>query len=229
MEELKATIAEARDLAATAEGFAAAAARFSEDQASRYRGGDIGWSEPGKPQGRVPMEVLNAGHALQSDGEMSGIIEAEDGLYLVTRTATKMPELPSLERVTDRLRAELLRDKRGKVGAAFEQTIQSAIPVELFPTRLAKVPWQATTPPADLPPVNPVGRFQSINGEKSPSLPDMPSATSASTPIFPPSGPSHWLFSGASRRKQTPSSRVSFPGPATRSSPRTEVVTRQCV
>lgn len=156
MEELKATITVARELAATAEGFTAAAAKFSEDQATRYRGGDIGWSEPGKPHGRIPIEVLNAGHALQSDGELSSIIEAGDGFYLVSRTAAKLAELPPIQQVKDRLRAELLRDKREKVGAAFEQTIRSAISVELFPDRLGKVRWQAAVPSTeDVPPDNP--------------------------------------------------------------------------
>lgn len=89
-------------------------------------------------------------------GYLGSASATADGLYLVTRTATQAAELPSVQRVTDRLRAELLRDKREKVGAAFEQTIRSAIPVELFPERLAKVPWQAAAPSMeDTPPENP--------------------------------------------------------------------------
>jgi peptidyl-prolyl cis-trans isomerase C len=151
--ESKERLAQAAAMAAGPEGFTAAAAAYSEDQASRYRGGDIGWTEQGKPHGRVPMEVLDAGHALVEDGDMSGVIEAEDGWYLVTRTAaTDAAPMPT-EQLAHRLRAEILNDKRAKVDADFRQVLESAVPVRLFPENLAKVPWQRPAP--DAPPANP--------------------------------------------------------------------------
>jgi parvulin-like peptidyl-prolyl isomerase len=151
--ESKERLAKAAVMAAGPEGFAAAAAAFSEDQASRYRGGDVGWTEQAKPHGRLPMEVLDAGHALAADGEISGVIEAEDGWYLVTRTAAAPASGLPPDQLGHLLRAEILKAKRSKVDADFKQTVASSVLVRLFPEHLGKIPWERPAP--ELPPANP--------------------------------------------------------------------------
>jgi hypothetical protein len=118
-------------------GFAAAAAECSDDQASRYRGGDIGWVDPAMGHARIPSDVIAAGAAMPSDGAISGVIEAGDGFFLVKRIAAREPATAPLETVAPRLRAQLLRDKRSAAQRRFEQQVETTVGVTTYPERLS--------------------------------------------------------------------------------------------
>ena len=53
-------------------GFGAVAVEYSDDQVSRYRGGDIGWLDDGNFSYRWPKEVLAAGYALEKGFRLAG-------------------------------------------------------------------------------------------------------------------------------------------------------------
>ena len=99
-------------------GFGPVAARHSEDQVSRYKGGDIGWIETAAKETRLPANVIEAGRALEK-GKRSGVIEAADGFYVIMKTDARPGGERPLDQVTDSLRQQLLRDKRRALEEGF--------------------------------------------------------------------------------------------------------------
>ena len=119
-------------------GFAALAIDYSDDQASRYRGGDIGWLEEGTTSSRWPPEVLNAGYALEK-GEISEIIEAENGYHLVMKSDQRDAFTTPFEKVAAMLRQSLLVQKRRDLNSAFVEETMSLTAVEIDLEALARV------------------------------------------------------------------------------------------
>ena len=107
-------------------GFAALAIEYSEDQVSRYRGGDIGWLKAGQTPSRWPEAVLTAGYALEK-GHISDVIEARGGYYLVMKSDERPGAVTPLAKVAASLRQSLLVQKRRTMNEAFlDESLQLA-------------------------------------------------------------------------------------------------------
>jgi len=111
-------------------GFGKLAIDFSDDQASRYRGGDIGWLEPGNFAYRWPREVLEAGYAGEK-GVVSDLIEDDKGMYLVMKTDSREATALPLEQVKGRLRQELIAMKKRDAEEAFRSEALELAQVEI--------------------------------------------------------------------------------------------------
>ena len=113
-----------------ASGFGALAIEYSQDQTSRYRGGDIGWLDVPARTGmtatsqpipsRWPREVLEAGFALEK-GRVSDLIETDRGLYLVMKTDFRESVARPLAEMAATLEKSLLGKKRHEAEEAFRQ------------------------------------------------------------------------------------------------------------
>lgn len=146
--ELRARMAEAREQAIAqpapggrgpaAQGFGALALRYSDDPASRYRGGDIGWMEPGQLNPRWPRNVLEAGLALEP-GKVSEVIEIADGLYLVMKTDARPSRITPFAEVKTALQQSLLARKRRELETSFRQDAAQQIGVQIHREVLASV------------------------------------------------------------------------------------------
>lgn len=101
-------------------GFGALAIEFSDDTASRYRGGDIGWLEAGRNTYPWPRPVIEAGFALEK-GVVSELIEAENSFFLVMKTDVRAAVRTPFEQVQSSIRQRLLTQKRHALDAAFRQ------------------------------------------------------------------------------------------------------------
>src|SRR5262245_7373836 len=64
-------------------GFGPLAIDYSDDDPTRYRGGDLGWLETDPARYHLDQAMLAAGFALADPGEISPIIRGADALYLV--------------------------------------------------------------------------------------------------------------------------------------------------
>lgn len=123
-QRLEAGLAQAKDSPATggrgpaATGYGATAIEFSDDQASRHRGGDIGWQTADGGTARVPGAVLQAGRALEM-GVSSGVIETAQGFYAIMKTDARPGGARPLDEVANDLKQTLLRDKRRAVEERF--------------------------------------------------------------------------------------------------------------
>lgn len=151
---------------AAATGFGAVAQEYSDDQTSRYRGGDIGWLDAGNFSYRWPRAVLEAGYALEK-GQRSDIIETDTGLFVIMKTDARDGASASFAETQNSLRRELLATKREALQAAFlaENRTQTGAEIRpdvlstitLSPTPAPAGPVADSTPPA-LPGMNPTSR-----------------------------------------------------------------------
>ena len=152
-------LAQVQALPAAGQGFGTLAARHSDHQASRYAGGDVGWYVAGQG-GRIADEaVVEQVAALRSPGEISPVIEGEDGFYLL-RLIEAMPEQTRpFSEVEPRIRRILLAQKQRETEQAWLGSLRGDdLPVEINRTLLEAIePPQGTvqrekqTAPAGLP------------------------------------------------------------------------------
>lgn len=137
---------EARRLPPETADFGALAVTYSEEPASRYRGGDIGWLAAGESS-RWPSEVTAALFALDRPGALAPLVESANGFYLVRLTAREESRLRPLSSVSDILRSELLRAKHQALRAA-----QSAALAANFPVAVDEALFETLEPVAVRPP-----------------------------------------------------------------------------
>ena len=124
-------------------GFDRVAVDFSEDQASRYKGGDIGWFDQDRTVYRWPAEVLSAGFDLRTNGEMSGVIRATNGFYIVSRLDFREALTTPLEQVQAPLQRRVVAEKRQQAEATYRQELRAAALVQCFPQALSQVEYPA--------------------------------------------------------------------------------------
>ncbi|MEK7952870.1 peptidylprolyl isomerase [Luteolibacter soli] len=133
-------------------GFGQVAAQHSEDQVTRYRGGDLGWIEGDAKETRLPVNVLEAGRALEK-GKRSGVIEAADGFYVIMKTDARAGGARPMEEVADNLRQQILRDKRRALEEQFLADAMQSSKASINADAAAKVTLPVTPAPAPAAPV----------------------------------------------------------------------------
>jgi hypothetical protein len=134
----------AKEIPPEVRGFGPLSIDYSAHQASRYKGGDIGWLSEGRDY-RWPEPVVSAGFALDRSGEVSDVIETEEGLYLVRLLDRRPAEVAPLETVAARIRHKLLLEKRREVEETFLAEKRAATrPIKIYPEALASVPAPAS-------------------------------------------------------------------------------------
>ncbi len=158
-------------------GFGALAVDFSDDQASRYRSGDIGWIDAGNFAQRWPKAVLETGCALEKN-QLSDIIETETGFYLVLKTDARPGSVTPLEKVEGDLRQSVLLRKRRELDETFRKDALRLVGVAIHTNVLQSVQLPATgtavAKKGDAgPPAFPMPQeAHGVTGVKSPALPN---------------------------------------------------------
>lgn len=139
-----------------ASGFGTTAVQYSEDQASRYRGGDIGWIESDAKDTRWPAKLLEAGRALEK-GKRSGIIDTPEGFYVIMKTDSRPGGERPLEEVAEGLRQQLLRDRKQAIEQAFMADALKLSNAEIYPGAAdrVKLPNPSTAKPNPGPELSP--------------------------------------------------------------------------
>ena len=122
-------------------GFGTLALDYSDDQASRYRGGDVGWLDAGVFTYRWPREVLAAGYALEKN-QVSPVIETKEGAFLVMKTDGRAGSTVSFAEAEPMLRQSLIVKRRGELEQAFRDETARAVPVSIHTQALATVQIQ---------------------------------------------------------------------------------------
>ena len=110
-------------------GFGSVAVTYSEDQESRYRGGDIGWLPAGTVDGRRDRTVSDAIFALAVPGQISPVITADDGYYIVKLMESKGASVKPFAQVKDGVRYQALQEKKRQVEQGFIEELKREIPV----------------------------------------------------------------------------------------------------
>lgn len=138
--------------------FQSLAVAHSADRASRYRGGDVGVLERGRPS-NWPDAVLDAAFALAEPGDLSPLIEVEGKRY-VLKLATHTPaELKPLEKVHHSIRQRLLTARFDEIRSRTRVKIREDVSIRQYPEALAAV--AASKSPSPLHPPGPA--LNSVN------------------------------------------------------------------
>lgn len=111
----------------------------SEDQATRYRGGDAGWVSRESPD-RWSAEVIAAAFALEQPGELSPVIATRDALYLVRLLGRKPATCHPLSEVRAAIAYQLSLINRDRAEAQFFQQLQSNQKIEINRSLLDSLP-----------------------------------------------------------------------------------------
>jgi len=136
--------------------FGPVAVRYSDDRASRYQGGVIGWLTRGAThEAKWAPEVVEAAWALQSPGDLAPIVRASDGVYLVRLVDREESKARSFDVLQAGFRNQILRDKQERVYRAFVERTLSAVGARVDTARLDSIPPPETSIVEKRPPALP--------------------------------------------------------------------------
>ena len=122
------SLLESQGLSAS-QGFGRIASEYSDEQLSRYRGGDVGWIPDPMTNHRLPSVVLEAGRGLDV-GATSDVITLENGCWIVMKTGSRPSTVRPLEAVDDLIRNELIARKKAERQTAHLADALSAVTIQ---------------------------------------------------------------------------------------------------
>lgn len=137
--------ARAEEIAAAARtgeaAFKDAAARYSDDTATRYVGGDLGWVEQ---DARSPLDpaAREALFALPAPGATSGVVAGGDALYVVRLADRRPAALRPLEDVQGAIRHRLVAERRQALADEYHAKVRSGLAVSVDPAAARAVEGQ---------------------------------------------------------------------------------------
>lgn len=130
---------EALKLNPATKSFGPVAVKYSDHQSTRYRGGDSGWFQANRHTNRWPKQVHEAVFNLKKPNDISRIITASSGFFLVKIMAIKESAPRSLLAVKDQIRRRLFTLKKVRVEREFFNELRGKFPVEVFYNRLEAI------------------------------------------------------------------------------------------
>jgi len=119
-------------------GFGKLAIANSDHQASRYRGGDVGWLRDGQGPSWLPQAVIQAAWELEEPGQLSLVIEDDKAVFLVRMIEKKGEGRRPLESVSASIKARLLKEKRQQVEEQFLQRIRETVDITVHASGLSR-------------------------------------------------------------------------------------------
>ncbi|HEX4420441.1 MAG TPA: peptidyl-prolyl cis-trans isomerase [Kofleriaceae bacterium] len=151
----------------TNKGFRDLVNRYSQDEDSKLRGGDLRYFDAQTKD--VPAPVVKAAFALVNTGDVSGVVDAGNGTwYVLKQTGRRRSMTKGFDDAKPAIRNKLFRDKRVAAQKDFVDNLKSAAKIEINDANLTKVRIDTTaavddghghdlpplpmTPPPSIPP-----------------------------------------------------------------------------
>jgi len=136
------------DLPSDTTHFGELAKVYSDDRASMYQGGVIGWliNHPSRSY-KWDRSVIDALFSLENPGDVSGVIEAEDGYYIVRLVAAENVKEKSLEQLRKGIKNQLLQAKRKQMKDEFMASLIDGADISIDHNKLAAI--QSFSPSAN--------------------------------------------------------------------------------
>src|SRR6185369_7445978 len=120
-------------------GFGPVAVDYSDDQTTRYRGGDLGWFDLGRTNYSLPPELLAAGQTLARPGAISEVLPTEHGLFLVRLMERREAGQSSAAESDPFLQQKLLARERKRIEADFAAEARAHARVQINSQALASL------------------------------------------------------------------------------------------
>ena len=134
----------AQTLPETIKGFGSLAVTYSEDQASRYVGGDIGWMVNGRESQLYSDSVVSETAAtLSKENPISSVVQGDEGYYLVKFIDYKNSQTKPLEKVSGSIKRELQQQKYMQGEADWLQALEN----DLKPVVINQAVLDSVQPP----------------------------------------------------------------------------------
>ena len=148
-------------------------AEFSQDLATKDRGGDLRYFDLKTKD--VPKPIVDAAFALNTIGDVSPPVKTEQGIVILKLTGRRKALNRTFDEVKQQIRNQLYRDKRQEAMESFVKGLRDKANVKIDEGKLAKVQIEGAAPGQypgpGLPPPGP-GQFH-------PGAPGAPQATPA--------------------------------------------------
>jgi peptidyl-prolyl cis-trans isomerase C len=126
------------DAGKTNKGFRDLVGKYSQDEDSKLRGGDLRYFDAATKD--VPGPVVKAAFALPNIGDVSGIVDAGNGTwYVLKQTGRRKSVTKPFDDAKPTIRNKLFRDKRLSAQKDFVDGLKSAAKIEINEVNLAKV------------------------------------------------------------------------------------------
>jgi len=126
---LEAARSQAAELPAGERGFGSLAIEFSDDQATRYQGGDLGWLAEDASRLNLDAAVFAAAARLQAAGEISPVIRGRDGLYVARLLGRRAADPVSNKTAAAVAQHRRWIEERKRIEADFEQKARAGVPI----------------------------------------------------------------------------------------------------
>ena len=140
---------------ASDDGYRQLAVQHSDDQATRYAGGDTGWFVPERITSRWEPEIMQAALALSQPGELAPLVETRSGYYIVKLLGTQPASRRPLGEVRDGIQYQLRMEKAQQLREKLFEEMQAGLAIEINRASLDTIPDRpmqtATARPPPLP------------------------------------------------------------------------------
>jgi peptidyl-prolyl cis-trans isomerase C len=158
----------------TNKGFRDLVVRYTSDEDSKLRGGDLRYFDAASKE--LPAPVVKAAFALANTGDVSTAIDAGNGaFYVLKQTGRRHSTTRSYEDAKPQIRNKLFRDRRMAAQKEFIDVRRARSKIEVNDTVLGKVRVDTSNAPGD-------------DGQGRDPIPPAAAATPASGPV-PAPGP----------------------------------------
>ena len=132
-------------------GFIGLAQRYSDDQATRYSGGDIGWLSRNKDSGRWGKQFADAAFAIRDAGGFAPLVETPQGFYIIRLIEKKPPGVRPFSEVKDAIAYRLTREWQQKQQDDFFEEMKEGVKIESHPSLLENISAPARISDQSLP------------------------------------------------------------------------------
>jgi peptidyl-prolyl cis-trans isomerase C len=145
------------DAGKTNKGFRDLVSRYTQDEDSKLRGGDLRYFDATTRD--VPAPVIKAAFALPSVGDVSGAVDAGNGTwYVLKQTGRRRATTKAFDDAKPAIRNKLFRDKRMAAQKTLIDDLRTKATIEINETNLARVRIDTSQAvdegqPRDLPPL----------------------------------------------------------------------------
>ena len=124
-------------------GFRELVAQYSQDAATKDRGGDLRYFDQATKE--LPPEIIKASFALPNIGDVSEPVKSGAGLHIIKLTGRRKALVRGLDEVKQQIKNRLFRDKRTAAMEDFVKKLREKSKVEVHEDRLAKVQVEGGT------------------------------------------------------------------------------------
>jgi len=133
----EAVLEEARK--ADSAAFTSLAQKHSDDQATRYQGGDTGWVRTGDDALPWPVAVTEAAAALSRSGDCAQLVETPTGFYIVRLLEKQAGGVRAFDDVKEAIAYQIAQQQREQRQQVFLEEMQRGIRIERNPDFLKHI------------------------------------------------------------------------------------------